>query len=113
LQIVHSVFSIEGWAIGTIAGVMIAASIKYLKDIIDMNSKLSTMVVVQVFQVVWIIIVSFLFGFKMGNYGIMLNIIKDFIPQSFLLSIFSPYIFLVLDKIWATDRTSHQAGVSI
>src|SRR6187402_3439661 len=34
LQMVHSIFSIEGWALGTLAGLIVMMSANYLKEIL-------------------------------------------------------------------------------
>src|SRR3990167_5239120 len=42
LSLLHSSFSIEGWAVGTFAGVIICILITYLKDIVQISSLIST-----------------------------------------------------------------------
>ena len=39
LQYIHSLFSIEGWALGTVAGVLICMLCAYLKELLDFSSK--------------------------------------------------------------------------
>jgi hypothetical protein len=113
LQWVHSVFSIEGWAIGTIAGIIISLLVNALKDIIHMNTKASTMMVVQIFQIVWFILVSLMLGFKTNNFGIFSQFFSRFLLQSVILSILSPFLFILLAKIWKKGNSYTGAGVSI
>ena len=113
IQLVHSVFSIEGWAIGTIAGLVISGIINALKDVIHMNSAVSTMVVVQTFQLVWFLLVNLMLGFKVANYGVLGMFFFSFLGQSIVLSILSPYMFYLFERIWKPSNNFSSTGVSI
>ena len=53
LQMIHSVFSIEGWALGTLAGLIVMMSANYLKEVLHLTTAFMTMITVQLFQVIW------------------------------------------------------------
>jgi hypothetical protein len=110
-QFVHSIFSIEGWAIGTLAGVIVSLSVRYLKDLLDFSTAISTIVVVQIFQLAWFILISFLICIKLGDFSSYLHLFWQFVPESIVLSIISPLFFVLLDKVWKVGDSSR--GVSI
>ena len=61
LQYVHSLFSIEGWAIGTVAGVLICMLCSYLKELLDFSSNISTILLTLLFQGLWFLVQGVLF----------------------------------------------------
>lgn len=111
VQYTHSIFSIEGWAIGAFTGVLISLSVRYLKDMLDFSTALSTILVVQLFQVAWFVITSFLLSLKLGDFGDYFRLFWQDIPESFVLSISAPLFFFVLDRFWKVN--SRSAGVAI
>lgn len=111
IQYVHSLFSIEGWAIGTFAGVLIYLSVGYIKDMLNFTTAISTIVVVQIFQLIWFVIASFLLVIKMGDISSFLSVYWQYIPESIVLSLISPFFFALLDRVWKTK--SGMIGVSI
>lgn len=106
LQLFHSLFSIEGWAIGTIAGVIISIIIGYIKDLIHFSNSISTMIIVQISQLGWILITSILTSLKLEDFGVMPGMIGRFIVPSILISIISPFIFKLLDTVWKPSGNS-------
>lgn len=111
VQYAHSIFSIEGWAIGAFAGVLISFSVRYLKDMLDFSTAISTIIVVQIFQIAWFIITSFLLSLKLGDFGSYFHLFWQDVPESFALSISAPLFFFVLDRFWKVDAKG--AGVAI
>jgi hypothetical protein len=111
IQYTHSVFSIEGWGIGTLAGVIVALSVRYLRDLLSFSSAISTIVVVQIFQIAWFIMVAFMLCLKLGDFGVFFSIFWQFVPESIVLSIFSPFFFSLLDRVWLVN--SRNSGVAI
>lgn len=110
MQYVHAVFSIEGWGIGTIAGILVALLVRYLRDLLHFSTAISTIIVVQLFQLVWFVIVSFMLCLKLGDFGAFFNIFWQFVPESFVLSIVSPFFFIILDRVWRVNDRG--AGVA-
>lgn len=104
IQYFHSFFSIEGWAMGTFAGVLICMLIGYLKDLIHFSTTGMTILVNQIFQTAWFIIVSGLLYIKTGSSEYILQKLWKFIPESLVLSLLSPLLFLLLDRIWKLDH---------
>jgi hypothetical protein len=103
-QYFHSFFSIEGWAMGTIAGVTICLIISYLKDLLHFTSYIITIFVTQLFQTLWFLIVSSLLYLKVGDLSYITEKFSRFVPESILISCMAPFFFLVLDLIWRVDE---------
>ncbi len=111
-QFVHSIFSIEGWAIGTLAGVLVSLSVRYLKDLLDFSTAISTIIVVQIFQLAWFLLISFMICIKLGEFASYFQVFWQFVPESIVLSIVSPLFFILLDRVWRVGSDSSH-GVSI
>ena len=111
LQYTHSVFSIEGWGIGTLTGILIALSVRYLRDLLHFSTAISTIIVVQIFQLGWFVMVSFMLCLKIGDFGMFFSLFWQFVPESFVLSIISPFFFMILDRVWRVNDRS--VGVAI
>ncbi|MBL7665746.1 MAG: hypothetical protein JNM93_11485 [Bacteriovoracaceae bacterium] len=110
-ELIHSIFSIEGWASGTFAGVVICFLISYLKDLIQLNSRLSTIVIVQIFQTVWFLIVAGLITIKTDEMSYFLLRLPRFVSESLFLSLISPLFFELLSRFWKTNRDGQGVGI--
>lgn len=113
LQIVHSVFSIEGWALGTLAGLIVMMSANYLKEVLHLTTAFMTMFTVQLFQVIWYVTVTLVICLKISDFDKFGLILWSFIPGSIILSLISPVLFWVLGLIWKTPSESGPRGVEI
>ncbi|MBT6324579.1 MAG: hypothetical protein HOJ35_01300 [Bdellovibrionales bacterium] len=106
VQYTHSIFSVEEWAIGTIAGVIIGFIVSFLRDLLRLSTPLITIVIVQIFQIIWFIITSFLNYMQTNDFNLILSKLWLFIPESLIISILSPLFFFVLNKIWRVNSSS-------
>lgn len=113
LQMVHSIFSVEGWALGTLAGLIVMMSANYLKELLHLSTAFMTMITVQLFQLIWYVTVTLIICLKISNFEKFGLIIWSFIPGSILLSLISPLIFWILEKIWRVPSDSGPRGVEI
>lgn len=113
LQMIHSAFSVEGWALGTLAGLIVMVSANYLKELLHLTNAIMTMITVQLFQMIWYLTVTVIICLKISNFDKFGMIIWSFIPGSILLSMISPLIFWVLEKIWRVPSDSGPRGVEI
>ena len=100
IQYLYSMFTVEGWEMGTIAGIIVYIIISYLRDLIDFTNLIVTIWITQVFQLLWFGIISGLFYFKLGNFDYIMFRFWRFLPESIFLSLISPFFFKFLDKIW-------------
>lgn len=113
LQIVHSIFSVEGYALGTLAGIIVMISANYLKELLHLTTAFMTMLVVQFFQVIWFVTVSVVICLKVSDFSKFGMIVWSFIPGSILLSLFAPVLFWVLGSIWRVSSDGGHRGVEI
>ncbi len=113
LQMAHSLFSVEGWALGTLAGLIVMLSANYLKEVLHLTTALMTMITVQLFQMIWYITVTLIICLKISNFDKFGMIMWSFIPGSILLSLISPILFWVLEKIWRVPSDGGPSGVEI
>lgn len=113
LQMVHSVFSVEGWALGTLAGLIVMISANYLKEILHLTTIFMTMITVQLFQIIWYLTVTITICLKISDFEKFGMIIWSFIPGSILLSLISPILFWILEKIWRVPFEGGPRGVEL
>lgn len=103
IQLFHSIFSVEGWAHGTLTGVLICIGIGLLKDIIELTNSLITIFVTFVATVLWYFISSLFFFVSVRDINLVSERFFDGIPESIIIGLISPVFFLILDKIWRVD----------
>lgn len=106
LQYTHSFFSIEGWEMGTIAGVLICVVISYLKDLLHLSSSIMTIFVTEMFQLLWFVIVSTILYIKTDDLSYIVEKFWRFLPESIVISLVAPVLFAVLDVIWQSEQQS-------
>lgn len=110
-QYIHSIFSIEGWATGTLTGVLVSISVRYVKDMLNFSSAISTIIVVQIFQIAWFILIAILLSMKLGDLSHFFVLFWRFIPESIFLSLISHHFFKLLDSFWVMDKKSSGAAL--
>lgn len=113
VQMVHSIFSVEGWALGTLAGLIVMLSANYLKELLHLTTAIMTMITVQLFQMIWYLTVTLVICLKISDFDKFGMIIWSFIPGSILLSLISPILFWMLGQIWRVPSESGPRGVEI
>lgn len=113
LQLVHSAFSVEGWALGTLAGIFVAVTAGYLKEILQFSSAIATIIIVQIFQVLWYLLTVSVICLKLGSFEKFGLLFWNALPASFVLSLVSPILFGILGKVWEADDEIGRTGVQI
>jgi hypothetical protein len=113
LQLVHSIFSVEGWALGTLAGIIVMLSANYLKELLHLTSAFMTMLIVQLFQAIWFVTVTLIICLKLGDFEKFGMLLWSFIPGSILLSLISPILFWILSLVWRVPSDAGPSGVEI
>lgn len=113
LQLVHSAFSMEGWALGTLTGILVSLIASYLKEILQFSSAIATIITVQLFQIVWYLTTVSVICLKLGSFEKFGLLFWNAIPSTFLLSILSPFLFKLLDRVWAVEQEVGRSGVEI
>ena len=100
VQYVHSFFSVEGWEMGTIAGIIVCIIIAYFKDILHFSSYFITVIVTQLSQIVWFGVVASLLYLKGADGAFFIDKLWRFIPESLVASLMAPIFISLFDKIW-------------
>lgn len=111
LQYIHGVFSIEGWAIGSLIGVLVALLIRYARDMISFTSGVSTMVVVFIFHLMWNLMFSVFVSIKMGDFGMLFGLFFDYFPEAIFVSLLSPVFYQLFDKFWRLDKNTKEVSL--
>lgn len=114
LQLIHAGFSVEGWALGTLVGIFVSLIASYLKEVLQFSTAVMTIITVQVFQIIWYVATLVIICLKLGhfhNFGMMF---WNVIPGTFLLSLVSPLIFNLLNKVWPSEmQVSRTTGMEL
>lgn len=103
VQYFHSFFSIEGWEMGTVTGIVICIVVSYAREMIHFSSWIMTILITQVFQVLWFFVQSIMIYIMMGSPEYILEKGWRFLPQSIIISLISPIFFFILNRIWNVD----------
>lgn len=99
IQFFHSLFSIEGWALGTFTGIIICLMIGRLKEMISLSNNIVTMLVTFGIQLVWFFLKAGMLVLKVETFP-FLERFWLFLPQGIILSLLSPFLFKLLNDIW-------------
>lgn len=105
-QYAHSFFTLEGWAMGTVAGIVVWMIVSYIRDLLHFSSAFITSVVTEIFQLIWFFIVAILIYLKSGDMTYLLGKFWRFIPESLIIAFIAPFFFSILDRIWSLGRGS-------
>ncbi len=105
LQIFHGAFSNEGWALGTLVGIVVSVIMSYTREFFNLSTSLMIIVVTQIFQAVWFGLTCLIYYTKSGHFIFLSNHLKHFLVESLVISILAPFFFFLLDKIWNMKST--------
>lgn len=103
VQYFHSFFSVEGWEMGTIAGIVICIVVSYVRGMIHFSSWSMTMMITFVFQVLWFLVVSLLVYIQIGSFEYVFDKAWRFLPQSIIIALISPLFFYLLNRMWRVE----------
>ncbi len=113
LQLVHSAFSIEGWALGTLAGILVMILANYLKELLQLTSPIIAMLTALLFQIIWFTTVAVILCLKISSFEQFGTILWSFIPGSIVLAVLSPIVFSLMNLIWRVPAEGFSPGVEI
>ncbi len=103
VQYFHSFFSVEGWEMGTVTGIVICVVVSYVREMIHFSSWGMTILITQVFQLLWFFVQSVIIYIQLGNLDYIFDKGWRFLPQSVIIALLSPLFFIILNKIWNID----------
>jgi uncharacterized membrane protein YvlD (DUF360 family) len=104
VQYFHALFTVEGWEMGTIAGVITCVITSYLKDMIHLTSMGMTVFITQMFQLLWFAIISIGLYIQTHNSDLVFGRFGRFLLLSIIISLISPFFFTLLDRVWKMDE---------
>lgn len=105
IQYLHSFFSSEGWALGTFTGTLICILVSYVRDLIHFNTIFATILITQIFQTLWFLIVSTMIYIQLSSHALLIERFWRFLPESIIISVISPFFYKLLDRIWKSDHS--------
>lgn len=100
IHLMHSVFTIESWALGTIVGCLLSFILIKLRDVIQFSSYLSTVILVFTIQLAWNLLSGFILGLKVQSWHWVMVYLEHALIQGVILAILSPIFFAILKMIW-------------
>lgn len=103
VQVFHGFFSVEGWEMGTVTGIVICVFVSYIRDMIHFSSWMMTILITQIFQLLWFVVQSILLYIQLGSLNYIFEKAWTFLPQSVVLALLSPIFFYILNRFWNDD----------
>ncbi|MBC7715203.1 MAG: hypothetical protein H7177_17795 [Rhizobacter sp.] len=103
VQYFHGFFSVEGWEMGTVTGIVICVVVSYVREMIHFSSWGMTILITQVFQLLWFFVQSILIYIQLGSLDYIFEKGWRFLPQSVIIALLSPIFFYILNRIWNID----------
>ena len=114
LQLIHAGFSVEGWALGTLVGIFVSLIASYLKEVLQFSTAIMTIVTVQIFQIIWYLATILIICLKLGSFNNFGMMFWNVIPGTFLLSLISPLVFNLLNKVWPSEmQVNRSTGMEL
>ncbi len=101
-MLVHSLFTVESWAIGTATGIFVIIILSYIRELIHLGTPVVTIFVTEIFLLLWNFISSGLIYFKDDNFSVVLDRFLTFLPASLVIALLSPMLFAFLEQIWSS-----------
>jgi len=108
INLFHSVFSIEGWALGTFVGCLISYIILILREMMQFTSYLMISLLMLFVQMLWSFISGFTLSLKTQEWEWLIVYARHSIWQAVLLSLLAPLFFMLLNKIWSRKDDESQ-----
>jgi hypothetical protein len=100
LQMSHGLFSLEGWALGTLIGTLFCLLMIRLKALVQITGPLSTIITTYIIQLVWCIVAGVLTSIKNNDWKFFQLFFNQGLTYGLITALISPFIFFMLRKIW-------------
>jgi hypothetical protein len=97
---VHSIFSIDGWAFGTLAGIILGFLMAQLKDLLEIQSTLVTILATFLSYIMWSSLNATFIFLKIGIVSPNWEQLLYFVGEGFILALFAPKLFSFLSHHW-------------
>jgi len=105
IEIVNSLFTSQGWEIGTLSGIMLVAISYIFKDLIQLSNVISTALYSFFFLTLRYFIFGFIYYTKIHSLDFLWSGLWYNILENIFLSILSPFVFVILRFIWKENKS--------
>lgn len=102
----HSIFTVEGWALGTLTGCIVANILVLVKDTIQFSSFIATFFLVYAVQILSSVLTGIFLSLKFENWMVLKSYFQFSLVQGIVLGLFALPLFKVLEKIWDKEDSS-------
>lgn len=106
IHFIHSVFSTEGWAIGSLTAIIVAMVVFFTKDWINFKSRISLMLVFLAGNILWSLILGVIISLKLADTSLIMSYFLQGLGSGVVLALFSPILVKIFDKIWGLKRSA-------
>ncbi|MBP9674077.1 MAG: hypothetical protein KBD63_03205 [Bacteriovoracaceae bacterium] len=103
IQFFHNAFTLDGWAYGTLVGVLLSFLLMIVKDVVNTENRVTVIIINQIFQIIWYLFMGTILWIQGISKGSFWHGFFVFLPGSFFVSLLSPVFFNFLNKIWKSS----------
>lgn len=100
LQITHSLFSLEGWALGTFIGVVLCLIMSRLKAVVQFSGPISIILTTYFGQLAWCLLAGVLTSVKNHDWKFFQLFAMQSLTYGAFTALLAPFIFFLLRNIW-------------
>lgn len=100
ISLFHSMFTVEGWAIGTITGCVIGIILVSIRDTIQFSSYIATFFMIYVVQILWSLVSGVLLSIKSEHWDVLKSYLIFSLSQGVVLGLVAFPVFKILERIW-------------
>ena len=100
LQVSHGLFSLEGWALGTLIGTTFCLIMIRLKALVQISGPISTILTTYIIQLFWCLMAGVLTSLKNHDWKFFQLFFYQGLTYGIMTALISPVVFYLLRKIW-------------
>lgn len=100
VEFVQSLFSVTGWGHNVIAGLVILMLARALKEFINIKHIFASILFIEAMLIIRYCVLSLFWAAKMEAMSSWPEMMIDYLPQSFFMTLVALPLFKVLDKVW-------------
>ena len=100
VESMQGLFSVTGSGHNIIAGLFVLMIANILKEFINVKLTLASLFFVQVLLVIRYMILSLFWAIKLEAFSALPEMMVDYLPQSFVMTLLSIPLFKLFEKIW-------------
>lgn len=101
---IHSIFSLEGWAMNCMIALLFLAILSVIKDLIQLNTYKSKCVFYFLGLLFWDFLRVIIVSLKLNTFENFLVVLGDDLLGNVFLAILSPLVLFLLNSIWETQK---------